>query len=132
MSADPTPASQADILHLFRTWAALEVSGDLDAWLDHVDDEAVLQPPGEPAVEGKAAIRTFAQSFFSLPLVKMEPGDVRVVVNGDLACVYGPLTMGLEGPDGVTETTLKCLAVWRRNADRWRILVNSWSMNAAS
>ena len=94
--------AKAEIDSLFRRWADLEVTGDLEAWLEFVADDAVLQPPGESPVEGKAAIGEYAAAFFKLPIVKMEPGALRIHVSasGDLACNYGPIKMALEDESG--------------------------------
>ena len=134
MAAEPQQSSQAEIQDLFRRWADLEVTGDLKAWLEFVADDAVFQPPGEPAVEGKAAIREYAAAFFKLPIVQMEPGSLQIHVSasGDLACNYGPLKMVLEDENGRVEHDLKCLAIWKKDNGRWKITANSWSMNAAS
>lgn len=124
-----------EIERLFRRWTALEVEGDLDAWLAMVADDAVLQPAGEPAVVGKPAIREYASDFFEMPIVKMEPGPLRVHVGtgGDLACLYGPIVMALEDESGTArEQDLKCMAVWKNEDGQWKLTANSWSANSSA
>ncbi len=128
MAVDAQQSAQAEIEGLFRRWADLEVTGDLEAWLEFVADDAVLQPPGEPPVEGKAAVREYAAALFKLPIVRMEPGSLQIHVSasGDLACNYGPLKMALEDENGRVEYELKCMAIWKKDSGRWKITANSW------
>lgn len=135
MSSGPQQDATREIEQLFRRWVDLEVEGDLDEWLTMVTDDAVFQPAGEPAVEGKPAIREYASDYFEMRIVKMEPGPLRVHVGaaGDLACLYGPLAMALEDENGITtEHSLKCMAVWRNEDGQWKITANSWSMNSSA
>lgn len=133
VSSDSTYDPASEIERLFRRWAALEVDGDLDAWLELVAEDAVLQPPGEPAVEGKSAIRAYASRLFELPIVRMEPGSLTTWVSesADLACIFGGLDMALEDESGREEQRIECLAVWRKVDGRWKVAVNSWSPNEA-
>ena len=45
------------ILDLERGLFAAEAAGDLDAWMDFIDDDPVLLPPNEPAMTDRRAWR---------------------------------------------------------------------------
>ena len=126
--------SEADrIKSLFDLWAKHEVDGDLEAWTAMIADDVTILPPGQPAIRGKEKVREFAASFFELPIEVMEPLAQQVLVSdsGDLAVNFGDLRMVLNPDDGDRiEMDLKCLAVWCREGDDWRISVNTWSSNS--
>ena len=115
----------------FREWAALEVKKNLDAWLQFVAEDAILQPAGEPQVRGKAAIRDYAAKFFELPIALMEPGNQTVFISesSDLAYNAGSLKLVLDNPDAKLEMDMKCTAIWRKVAGEWQVVLNSWSLN---
>ena len=117
--SDPAPKSEAEVVEsLFRHWAELEVKKDLEAWLELVADDAVLQPAGEPAIVGKNAIRDWFVRFFEIPVSAMEPGPLTVFVSesGDLACNYGNLRMVVDGPGGPVN---RCVNEIRRQPPVW-------------
>ena len=128
--ADPVRKSDAEVIeNLFRHWAELEVKKDLDAWLELVADDAVLQPAGESAVRGKSAIRDWFVNFFEIPVSVMEPGELTVFVSEsqDLACNFGDLRMVVDNPDGKVEFDMKSMVVWRKIGGSWKVTAASWS-----
>ena len=88
-------------------------------------DDAVLNPPNEPAVKGRAAIRVWAAQFppmtdFKVSLVKVDGRD-------DLAYVLGTYTMTIAplGAPGPVKDSGKYVEVRRRQPDgRWLIAVD--------
>jgi ketosteroid isomerase-like protein len=52
-------------------------------------DDAVMQPPGAPQVEGHAAIRPL---YGAVELISLDAGPLDVRASGDLAAVWGPLS----------------------------------------
>jgi ketosteroid isomerase-like protein len=123
-------SSDATIIELHEIWAQHEVDGDLDAWLDMVDDDVVLQPPGESQVTGKNAAAEFAKGFLSLPIAKMKVGESTVLLSeaNDMALITGPIEFALDDPkQGYIEQTLKFMAVWIKVGNSWKVRSNSWS-----
>ena len=129
---DPERTAEAEVEKLFRHWAELEVKKDLDAWLELVADDVILQPAGEPAVRGKNAARDWFINFFQTPVSLMEPGHLTVFVSEsqDLACNYGDLTVVVDSPDGKVEGAMKSMVVWRKIDGSWKVAANSWSANS--
>jgi len=109
-------AMKAALAKDFATWAALFL------------DDAVVNPPNEPAVKGRAAIRSWLEKFppiteFTLKNVKMEGRD-------DLAYVLGTYTMPIvpPGTPGPVKDSGKYVTVVRRQADgRWLVAVDMFS-----
>ncbi len=87
-------------------------------------DDAVLNPPNEPAVKGRAAIRAWFEKF---PLTDFKPSNVKVEGRDDLAYVLGTYTMTIAPPGapGPVNDSGKYVEVRRRQPDgRWLIAVD--------
>jgi ketosteroid isomerase-like protein len=98
------------------TWAALFL------------DDAVVNPPNEPAVKGHAAIRAWLEKF--PPITEFQLNNLKVEGRGDLAYVLGTYTMTII-PTGAPEPVKdsgKFVTVVRRQADgRWLVAVDMFS-----
>jgi len=88
-------------------------------------DDAVLDPPNEPAVKGRSAIRAWFEKF--PPLTDFKTSNVRVDGRDDLAYVLGTYTMTFvpPGASGPVKDSGKYVEVRRRQPDgRWLIAVD--------
>lgn len=88
-------------------------------------DDAVLNPPNEPAVKGRAAIQAWFEKF--PPFTDFKCTDVKVEGRGDLAYVLGTYTMTIAPPgaSGPVKDSGKYVDVRRRQRDgRWLIVVD--------
>ncbi len=88
-------------------------------------DDAVLNPPNEPAVKGRAAIRAWFEKF--PPLTDFKFSNVKVEGRDDLAYVLGTYTMTIAPPGapGPVNDSGKYVEVRRRQPDgRWLIAVD--------
>ncbi len=87
-------------------------------------EDAVLNPPNQPPVKGRAAVRTFLESF--PPVREFKATRDQVDGRGDLAFVYGTYSMTV-APEGAPEIkdAGKYVEIWRKQADgRWLIAVD--------
>ena len=90
-------------------------------------EDAVVYPPNEPAVLGRAAIRGWLERF--PPMTEFKLTNVKVEGRDDLAYVLGTYTMTL-APPGVTpvKDSGKYVEIRRRQADgRWLLAVDMFS-----
>jgi len=90
-------------------------------------EDAVLYPPNEPAVKGRAAIRSWLEKF--PPVTEFKLTNVKVEGRDDLAYVLGAYTMTLV-PPGATpvKDSGKYVEIRRRQADgRWLLAVDMFS-----
>jgi uncharacterized protein (TIGR02246 family) len=109
-------AMKAALAKDFATWAALFL------------DDAVLNPPNEPAVKGRAAIRAWLEKF--PPITEFKLNHEKVEGREDLAYVLGTYTMTITPPGapGPVKDSGKFVTVVRRQPDgRWLCAVDMFS-----
>ena len=123
--------SDEDIAAIRSTAAAYhEAAGakDWDAVVTYYMTDAVIMPPNQPAVQGRAGIREWYADFPTVTEVELP--IVEIDGRGDLAYARGTytLTMVIEGvPEPVTDTG-KNLAIWRRQSDgSWLIAIDTFN-----
>lgn len=124
--------SEADLLmKLSREWSAKVASAPLDEWIDVWAEDAVMMPPGLPAVRGKAAIRQYVEAAGILPgfQIRWEPESAFVSQSGDLAYMIERNVTVVNDAQGKPVTTHgKVVTVWRKGADgSWRNVVDMWN-----
>src|SRR6266849_590143 len=125
---DPV-AEQAKLLRRDAEWADLASAGkDVEKIVSYWSDDAVLIFPGQPVLEGKAAIRAYVSDSLKTPGFKIHWVSEKPVFSpdGKLAYMRGTDELTSPGPNGTTITLhLRGISVWRRDADRqWRCVVD--------
>ncbi len=117
-----------------RALVAAEASRDLEAALDCMAPDIVLQPPDMPMVVGRAAVRRFYTAWFALPYtsIQVHSQTVTVASSGDFACLVGESSFVLGAPPEERRVPGKYLGVWKKVDDAWKLAAISWSGNAAS
>ncbi len=109
-------AMKAALAKDFATWAALFL------------DDAVLNPPNEPAVKGRAAIRAWLEKF--PPITEFKLKNDYVEGREDLAYVLGTYSMTIvpPGAPGPVKDSGKFVTVVRRQPDgRWLAAVDMFN-----
>ena len=112
-----------------------ETSGKADSALAFIWDNAVLQPPDGPQVDGREAIRAFyAPVKLSPPPADSTPPrsarTIQISSSGDLATEWGPGAIVVTLPNGPLLVRFKFLIVWERRGGVWKVRFNSWSSTA--
>jgi len=81
-------------------------------------EDAKLLPPGSPLLEGRDAIRAFADGMFAAGCRSLDLKTGDVVEAGDLAVEVGSFVMGIvpPGADPIQDVG-KYVAIWRRQSD---------------
>lgn len=77
-------------------------------------DDAVVNPPNEPAVQGRAAIQAWLEKF--PPITDFKVSNVKVEGRDDLAYVLGVYAMTLAAPGAVKDSG-KYVEIGRRQRD---------------
>ena len=111
-----------------------ETSGKPESALAFIWDDAVLQPPDAPQVEGREAIRAFYAPvrLSPPPADSAPPRSARTIVisaSGDLATEWGPGAIVVNLPGGPLLVRFKFLIVWERRGGVWKVRFNSWNTN---
>jgi ketosteroid isomerase-like protein len=134
--AKPTPfdpdAEAAKLLAQDAEWSALAFAGkDVERTISYWSDDAVLLPQGQPAIEGKQAIRAFVTQAFQLPgfSIRWQSETPTFSPDGKFAYMRGSSITTEPGPDGSTITLLgRAVTIWRLEPDgRWRCVMDIWN-----
>ena len=123
--------SEADIRKIddiAQTAVNAALARDFATWAGLFLDDAVIYPPNEPAVKGRAAIRAWLEKF--PPLTEFKLNHEKVEGREDLAYVLGTYTMTITPPGapGPVKDSGKFVTVVRRQPDgRWLGAVDMFS-----
>ncbi len=128
--------SQADVAKIneaTQTFVKAALAKDWATLAALYVDDAVLNPPNEPAVKGRAAIRAWMEKF--PPITDFKASNVRVEGRDDLAYVLGTYTMAIAPPGtpGPVKDSGKYVEVRRRQADgKWLIEVDIFNSDQSA
>jgi len=128
---------RAQLLERDRQWARLASEGrDVEAMIAYWTDDAVVLPPGLPAVVGKPALREYVQASLRIPgfRITWTSSDVRFSPDGNLAYMFSQNAVTINGADGQPATTRgRAVTIWRRDSDDvWRCAVDIWNAEPAT
>jgi len=117
-------------------WAAVASEGrDVERILSYWTDDAVVLPPGLPAVIGKTALRQYVEASMQIPGFKITwtSTDVTFSPDGNLAYMFSQNAVTMNSPDGSLVTTEgRAVTIWRRELDgEWRCAVDIWNAGPA-
>jgi ketosteroid isomerase-like protein len=131
-SSIDSPADKQELSRRDAEWAALATAGkDAEKTASYWSDDAVLIPPGQPSIEGKAAIQAFVASSFQTPGFKIHWESEPPVFSpdGKLAYMRSTSTTTVPGPNGALITLPgRGITVWRVDSDgQWRCVVDIWN-----
>ena len=117
-------------------WAVAACEGrDIERVLSYWTDDAVVIPPGLPAVVGKVALRQYVLSSMQLSGFKITwtSTDATLSPDGNLAYMFSRNAVSTDAPDGTPTTTEgRAVTIWRREPDgEWRCAVDIWNAEPA-
>lgn len=126
-------AEEAIVRQRALAWGAAEATNNVDSALSYMWEDAVMQPPNSPQIQGHAAARQLYESVRFVSLNVVGPLTVRVASSGDLAAVWGDMAYELElvGPGTTVVDSAKFVAVWEKRDGVWKALENTWNSNLA-
>src|SRR5213595_3443240 len=125
---DPA-TEQAKLLRRDAEWADLASAGkDVEKIVSYWSDDAVLIFPGQPVLEGKAAIGAYVAESLKTPGFKIHWVSEKPVFSpdGKLAYLRGKDELTVPGPNGAPATLhLRGISIWRLDADgQWLCAVD--------
>ena len=115
-------------------WAKAYNSGNADAVASLYDEQAVLLPPGAPAVSGRAAIK----AFFAKDTAESQKAGVTFTlgpkpaggVSGDMGWQSG--SYAVKDKAGKTVETGKYLSVSTKKDGKWLYVRDTWNADGAA
>lgn len=115
---------------------AAEIAQKVEEALEYYAEDAVIQPPGAPQVQGKAAIgELYRLCGFGTAQLKEFRGirtHLEVSSGGDLAYEYGVNRMLMAGPEGDRLDIGKYLCIWKRIHGEWFVTALSFTSDQPS
>jgi uncharacterized protein (TIGR02246 family) len=124
-------AQQERLLARDREWAAVAAAGqDVDRVASYWSDDALVVPPGQPIIEGKAAIREFVASSFKIPGFKIHWTSQTPTFSpdGQVAYMRAANEITVPGENGPMTIAGRGMMVWRVDKDgQWRCVVDIWN-----
>lgn len=121
----------ADSAFLAATAEGASVADIVSYWTD----DAVVYPPGQPALRGKEDIRKYVAGAMKIDgfRIRWETHDVRLGPSGEMG--YLTHTNRVTAPDSTGDlvtTHGKGVTIWRWTDDgRWRCVVDIWNERPA-
>ena len=127
-----TESAKTELLRRDAEWSALASEGsDIEGILAYWTEDAVVVPPGFPAIVGKAALREYIASSLKIPgfRITWSSTDVSFSRDGTLAYMFSDNAVTMNGPDGTPVTMEgRAVTIWRRETDgTWLCAVDIWN-----
>jgi ketosteroid isomerase-like protein len=124
-------AARAALLRVDGEWSAAAGSSDIERIVSYWSDDAVVTPPHERPVAGKAAIRKFVADSLKVPgfSVRWQPAEAVVSSSGDLGYTTGSNVFTFPDATGKVVTSPgRYVTVWKKeDAGRWRCVIDFWN-----
>ena len=118
-----TSSDHSTLRGFFEATPGYAMANEWDTWADQYAEDAVLQPPNAPSIEGRSDILAWGKAFPQAESFTFE--DVKVYGYGDLA--WGTSTYSLRIP-GHPEDRGKQLGVFGRKAEGgWEVIALSFN-----
>lgn len=130
--APPVADAEAAIQKLVNDWTLCCNSKRLEDLLALYSPDAIVLRANVAPAHGRAAIRQLLQAALQAGLGDVELDCADAGVLGDIACLTGRSRMLVPTAPGKRhEETGKFLIVARRESGEWKILADSWCIDAA-
>lgn len=127
-AADMSAGGKA-LARLDDDWSAAAQKKDLQKVASYYADDAIVYPPNEPAVAGRAAAEKVWGSYFASPDFSISWKATHADAAGNLGYTTGTYRNSYKGPDGkVAHEVGKYVCVWRKQKDgSWKAIHDTWN-----
>jgi ketosteroid isomerase-like protein len=126
-------AGEKALMQTSRDWAKAAASGNVDTMLAYWADDAVVLPPNQAAITGKAAIRGFVEESLKIPgfSITWEPQSASISADGSLGYLVETNRVSFTGEKGdAVVIEGKAVTVWRKTAaGKWQCVADIWNDN---
>ena len=112
---------KAEIERQMKGMEAAENRYHLDAMLEMMTEDVIVQLPGAPMIQGLDAVRQMYEGFFQVFIsTTLTSLDVHVATSGEMAWQYGTHVNELKTPEGRIAQPGKWLCVFQKIDDEWK------------
>ena len=122
------------LVKLDEAWSAEAGKRDAGAVSSFYAEDAIVYPPNEPVMKGRAAAKKVWTAYFAEPSfnISWKTKHAEVASGGDLGFTSGTYEDSFNGPDGKkVHETGKFLCVWKKQADgTWKAIHDMWNADA--
>ena len=126
-------SERAALMQTSRDWARAAAGGDFDLMLSFWSEDAIVMPPGQPAMIGKAAIGAFVRQTLAIPgfRITWEPEQASVANDGDVGYMIERNCISFTDATGVARVQFgKAVTVWCKDSTgAWKCVVDTWNEN---
>lgn len=133
MQGEKHKADEAAIRRLDDEWGKAASAKNLAAVVDFYAHDGSLVWPGQPAVHGTAHIRaSWKEMMDTIPGLNLRFTPERIVISDDasLASDFGKVEFGHDVNGKPVMEIAKYVVVWRKEKGGWKVLYDSYNMNA--
>jgi uncharacterized protein (TIGR02246 family) len=117
-----------NLMNLSREWSSVAGTKNLEKTLSYWADDAVLISAGQPALNGKQAIRKMVEESFKTPgfRISWEPQSVEISETGDMAYLIEKSNITFNDSTGHPVTMSNTgVTIWRKQEDgSWKNVVD--------
>ena len=127
-----------EIKTLYKNWHNAVMSGDIDGYINSLDQNISLIPPEGPVVSGVDNYRNFLKPVFRTTSYVIEAGEYDIEIIGDIAIVKNRTKVYLTYKDSDNNILPKGALnknitisdyldiLKRQDSGSWKCLVHSW------
>lgn len=128
LSLASIPENAKALAALDNEWSKAAAAGNVDGVVSYYADDATAYPPNQPAVTGKAAIKSAWQAMLGDPKTKLVWKTNNAEVDHNTGFTTGTYQVTSSGK--VVENG-KYVCIWRKGADgKWKALHDIWNSNS--
>jgi ketosteroid isomerase-like protein len=129
-AVDPAAAEIA-VRKADADWLAAASTASVGAWTSFYSSDAIVLLPNDQLATGKSAVRQSVTRFLARPhfQVTSHPVDVKVDPSGNAASLIGMYELRFDDPRGPAAARGRRLEIWRRQADGWKCVVDTWNLD---
>jgi ketosteroid isomerase-like protein len=125
-------AEQEAVMAVFKGLIVVSESGDVEGYMNHLSEEAVMMYSGQPAVVGTAKIRSFITDFFENYKFEFNPWQSNEIqVMGDWAFhrYSGIATITPKSGGESIKLDRKYIDILRKEAGSWKVTHHIFNTN---
>lgn len=127
-------ATASGLVALDEQWSAAAVKRDVPKVGSFYSEDAVVFPPGEPVVHGRAAAQKVWGELLSDPSfsISWTANDSGLSNSGDMGFTSGTYVANFKSPDGQPGKEVgKFLCIWKKQSDgSWKAVRDMWNADA--